>query len=233
MKPSWTDIAAFGLLLFFALVMANGWPSGDWALGWSAIGALGTIVTGGIAARIAYVQYKDSQLAVEKKRKHAQDSIKGKIGHLERCLVTISPAVTLMSYYIRSPESDSLRKSRKALMDFLLDDGRWPDLELSYEQEQLTSDESRSRLRLLKSVVHKLRNFKPEFGPSLSECSTSTDLLVALERTLIQVKEVADISRLLESDLQGRDGILTDVEDTLTSIRRLRLLFPTFASVQR
>ncbi|HBQ91060.1 MAG TPA: hypothetical protein DD803_16610 [Alcaligenes faecalis] len=54
LKPSWTDIAAFGLLLFFALVMAKGWPS----LKWDAISAVGTWVTGIAALWIANSQYR-------------------------------------------------------------------------------------------------------------------------------------------------------------------------------
>lgn len=62
LKPSWTDIAAFGLLLFFALVMAKGWPS--LSPKWDAVGAVGTWVTGIAALWIAYSQYR-SKLKTE------------------------------------------------------------------------------------------------------------------------------------------------------------------------
>ncbi len=80
MKPSWTDITAFGLLLLFALVMAHGWPSGDWSLGWGAVGALGTVVLGAYAARISRAQH----IAMEKEQAYRRERISQKIVGLAR-----------------------------------------------------------------------------------------------------------------------------------------------------
>lgn len=70
MTPKLNDIAAFGMLLFFALIMANGWPTTDWSLIWSFVGAVATIVTGVYAIKIAVTQKKwiDNQHEINKDR---------------------------------------------------------------------------------------------------------------------------------------------------------------------
>lgn len=88
MKPSWTDITAFGLLLLFALVMAHGWPSGDWSFGWGAVGALGTVVLGTYAARISRAQHS----SMEKEQAYRRERIIRKIVGLARELHNSSSA---------------------------------------------------------------------------------------------------------------------------------------------
>lgn len=55
-KPSWTEVASLALLFVFVAVLVKGWPSGDWSLGWGAVGAIATIVLGAIAAHISNTQ---------------------------------------------------------------------------------------------------------------------------------------------------------------------------------
>ena len=60
-KECWWRV---GVLLFlvccFVLLAAHGWPQGDWTLGWGAIGAIATVVTGCAAVLIAYRQKKSN-----------------------------------------------------------------------------------------------------------------------------------------------------------------------------
>lgn len=53
MKPSWSEVAALGLLLLFAILMARGWPVGDWKLSWDAISALASFFAAATALGIA------------------------------------------------------------------------------------------------------------------------------------------------------------------------------------
>lgn len=101
MKPSWTEVTAFGLLLLFALVMAHGWPSGDWSLGWGAIGALGTVVLGTYAARISHAQHS----SMEKEQAYRRQRITQKIVGLARELHNSSfAAIGMFNIYGVVPE---------------------------------------------------------------------------------------------------------------------------------
>lgn len=68
LKPNWAEVAALGLVLGFGLVMAHGWPSGDWRLGWGAIGAAGTISIGILAVQISRKQQE--WMSNERKYRH-------------------------------------------------------------------------------------------------------------------------------------------------------------------
>lgn len=51
MKPSWTEVASLTALLFFAAVMANGWPELSVDL-WVALGAIGSTSAAVVAATL-------------------------------------------------------------------------------------------------------------------------------------------------------------------------------------
>lgn len=60
-KECWWRVGILLLLVScFVLLAIHGWPQGDWALGWGAIGAIATIVTGCAAVLIAYRQKKSN-----------------------------------------------------------------------------------------------------------------------------------------------------------------------------
>ncbi len=52
----WRLLIFFSVLLMFVTLVVYGWPEADWGFGWGAIGAVGTIVTGGVAVFIAWRQ---------------------------------------------------------------------------------------------------------------------------------------------------------------------------------
>lgn len=79
------------ILLGFLLVVAYGWPHGDWGFGWGAIGAIATVATGGVAALIAYRQHSQIKLGVKRQLSYAESivnrdlkAIKKKIGSICR-----------------------------------------------------------------------------------------------------------------------------------------------------
>lgn len=58
-KECWWRVGVLLVILIgFALIAIYGWPQGDWQLGWGAIGAVATVITGGIALKIAFLQGK-------------------------------------------------------------------------------------------------------------------------------------------------------------------------------
>ncbi|TGV07692.1 hypothetical protein E4695_08630 [Alcaligenaceae bacterium 429] len=71
----WKEIALLAVFLLFSVLMAHGWPEGDWQLGWGAIGAIGTFVTGFAAVRISQKQAS----WMEEKKKISARIIEGRV----------------------------------------------------------------------------------------------------------------------------------------------------------
>lgn len=74
MKPSWSEVAALGLLLLFAVLMANGWPEGDWGFGWTSLSAIGGLAAGFGAFYAAYVALQIADKA--RSDKAEEDAVK-------------------------------------------------------------------------------------------------------------------------------------------------------------
>lgn len=56
---SWIRAAIFfAVLLGFPSILIYGWPKGEWSFGWGMVGAVGTLVVGGVAIQISYKQTK-------------------------------------------------------------------------------------------------------------------------------------------------------------------------------
>ncbi|WP_336579365.1 hypothetical protein [Alcaligenes sp. CHO6] len=56
-KECWWRLLIFAsVLLMFVTLVVYGWPAADLGFGWGAVGAVGTIVTGGAAVFIAWMQ---------------------------------------------------------------------------------------------------------------------------------------------------------------------------------
>lgn len=223
MKPSWTDIAAFGLLLFFALVMANGWPSGDWALGWSAIGAVGTIVTGGIAARIAYVQYQDHQLAKQRKHYHALSSLRDRVWQVERCLIKLAHMVELASIGLVYRGPDRALVDEDEILEYLADDRAWPKLDAFdiFDNSELDLMKERSDFQSLKDMVHDLRSVHYDYIAPLVGASTTSEIVSGLKRLLTKAKKVAGVIDLFDRGGRERNFALESIGNTQKTMLEL------------
>lgn len=56
-KECWWRVGLLLLLVFcFVLTLIHGWPSGDWGLGWGAVGALSAMAIGCIALKVSATQ---------------------------------------------------------------------------------------------------------------------------------------------------------------------------------
>lgn len=231
MKPSWTDVTSLGLLLFFALVMANGWPCGDWAFGWSAIGAIATIVTGGIAARIAYVQYQDSRLAEKERKDNLRSMVFDRVGQLENGLKELCEIVVSGMRYYSPTVPEVLQGLKERLRDYLMDDSKWPPLNLSKEEQLLFSEIEREKLTNIWGAVMELREPKQEYEMPLEYSTSVPDVLRAVERVLLRAQVVAAVSQKCEGGKGDRTKLGTVLDETLTFIRRKGMpnLMPAFA----
>lgn len=159
MRPSWTDITAFGLLLFFALVMANGWPSGDWALGWSALGAIGTIVTGGFAWRIAHVQFKNSLLSIDRRRERARGDLQEAIRKTELLLMRMIRGLEEEAQdALNSPSSAMVYTSGDKFLNILFNYKDWPNYDLSFDKKEFLTDSELSFLHGIHELIIKIRS---------------------------------------------------------------------------
>ncbi|CAM5445569.1 hypothetical protein AFAE65S_02870 [Alcaligenes phenolicus] len=233
MKPSWTDIAAFGLLLFFALVMANGWPSGDWALGWSAIGAVGTVVTGGIAARIAYVQHRDSLLAAIERQQAAKEGVVKRLFLLEIRIRHLSDAAVTTVNALSSANPSWVWIARDALNTFLFDRQSWPSLEFPTDDEAVLVKADRDSLHDLRRAFKHLLDEYVGFEPTIKASSTPAELLVAIEGTLLRAQVVASISESIAAGEARRHAASSAIEEALIVIRRVGMLYPEYATARQ
>nr|BDD43677.1 hypothetical protein 12 [Pseudomonadaceae bacterium] len=233
MKPSWTDIAAFGLLLFFALVMANGWPIGEWALGWSAVGAIATIVTGGIAARIAYVQYQDSRLAKEEHRKSVQESFARSVNELESRLSNLSSEVLNVAENMSIVNSSWLHVLGEHIRQFPVDALSLSNLELTAEDMGALPDSVHERLNTLREGLDNLVSAHSEFLRIVVNSPTLTQLFYALRNVVEQTHEVLRVTNTLE--LEGRVGNrgFEISRQALISLNRFANANPAFASARQ
>lgn len=199
LKPSWTDIAAFGLLLFFALVMANGWPEGDWSFDWSALGAVGTIVTGVFAGRISHIQLQNSRLAVLERKEFAKNLVLGKVVKVERFLRKLARTVEESVKAGTETAGDLIALEVSTIIGLLEDEKSWPDLDVPSEwQIDLTSydlqlldwlKESLLALRTLKEVAwlknsnaHSPEEFCTAFLKLINEAKLVVEILHGFER---------------------------------------------------
>lgn len=87
----WRLTVFFAAELLFVTLVVYGWPKGDWGLGWGAVGAVGTLVTGVGAIYIAYVQ-----------KKWIEDERNSDILKIENKLI---PALVNLSIFVYKKES--------------------------------------------------------------------------------------------------------------------------------
>lgn len=233
LKSSWTDIAAFGLLLFFALVMANGWPSGDWALGWSAIGAVATIVTGGIAARIAYVQYQDSRLAKEERRKSIQESFARSVNELESRLSNLSSEVLNVARIMSSVNHSWLQVLGDHIRRFSVDESSWPNLELTEEDTAALPVSACERLSALRDGLNNLLSAHSDFLRIEANEPSPMELFRAQKMVVERINEILQVTNTLEIDGRVGSRALEISGQALIMLNRFATANPAFASAPR
>lgn len=215
MKPSWVEVTVLGLLLLFSILMANGWPSRDWALWWAAIGALATTVTGFAAVMIALGQQQKNKEKEDKQSTFNQILLKEDFTKLVNILSVIA---INMAFYIRdhdeisSEDYDFLFKGTfKGLSDL---SGLSSDIRVHVDS--LDSD------MLLKA--HEIN----EKAKKLSSKS-----IVMLENRYFHsgslrwvIKEMIEIGTLIDSFLDSNQDLREMIED-LEEVRvRLKLGYP-------
>lgn len=232
MKPSWTDITAFGLLLFFALVMAKGWPEGDWGFGWSAIGAIGTVVTGGIAALIAVVQYQDHQLAKQRKNYYALSLLNDRVWLVERCVIRLAHMIELTLVHVADIELGKESTYKNKIIQYLGDDRVWPKLDWFdvFGDTEFDFIKERSDLLDLKERVVYLRLESDDYSGPLARASTSREITLALENILIKADEVADSIDRFDRGGRERNFAAESIADTRKTMLALKDKSHTFAS---
>lgn len=58
-KECWWRVGVLiGVLFGSVLIAMHGWPQGEWGLGWGAVGAIASLVIGGVTLQINHTQKK-------------------------------------------------------------------------------------------------------------------------------------------------------------------------------
>ncbi len=213
--------------------MANGWPSGDWGLGWSAIGAVATIVTGGIAARIAYVQYQDSRLAKEERRKSIQESFARSVNELESRLSNFSAEILNVAEVMSSASPSWLQVLEQHIQQIPVDVSSWPNFELSEEDMAGLPVSVREKLSVLRDKLNDL--FSARRDPMFMDFNGANppQLFQAMKMVVVRIHEVLQVTSSLELDGRVGTKALEISGRALTSLNRFATANPAFASLQQ
>ena len=114
-KECWWRVGILLALIFgFVLLAMHGWPEGDWIFGWGAIGALGTIFTGGVAVKIAYSQKKSNDERVKNSEWIALKSTLQEVNEARDCITEILLTVEEIA------KGGTNEEKRAALVDYCL-----------------------------------------------------------------------------------------------------------------
>lgn len=195
----WCIATTLAIVLGFVLIVLYGWPTGSWAFDWSALGALGTIVTGVFAGRISHLQLQNSRLAVLERKEFAKNLVFGKVVKVERSLMKLARTVEENVKAATEITGDLIALEVSTIISLLEDENSWPDLDVPSElQIDLTSydlqlldwlKESLLALKTLEEVawlkntkVHSPGEFCTAFLKLINEAKLVVEILDGFER---------------------------------------------------
>lgn len=220
-KECWWRVGILLLLVScFVLLAIHGWPQGDWALGWGAIGAIATVVTGCAAVLIAYRQKKSN----DERRSHldwlARRDANQLLNFINRELIK----VVLETEKLITPENLNAPRWIEVLNEVVSIRKRLPREDVGYETENLLNEELIFSLHELKEYVSELDNDAQEidFWSLRRESVDLTTIAIYLQNELVPLLRVADtVGRGYEGlGFEGlRGGIVERFANALGGVR--------------
>lgn len=204
------------LLVFFGFVLLvfDGWPKITWNLDWSAIGALATIVTGGIAAWIAVIQNRNSKFIRKQKRNVVIEDIQKQTEEIDLRLRKVARLANSFSSKSRGLGVNFLGlhgnagggeyNPNKEYDDFVnyCSGGEWVGIYLSNEYRECLSKKERL---LVDGVNKEMKDFR-----SLTGCSMYDVFIMDFHNSSSKKKEISRINvaiRKLEEAIKFSESV--------------------------
>lgn len=220
-KECWWRVGVLLFLIFiFVLLVLHGWPQGDWGMGWGALGAVATCVTGCAAVLIAYRQKKSS----DAQRFHlgwlARRDANQLIGSVNQELIR----VVLTTEKLTSPENFNVPKWIDALEEIVDIRKKLPRDDDGYDTKNLLDEELIHALHELKEKIADLDDDPQTINPYAKKPEDLNMNLVAIwiQNEMVPLREVADaVGQGLEGlGFQGaRKAIMERYGNALDGIR--------------
>ncbi|WHQ44238.1 hypothetical protein [Alcaligenes faecalis] len=190
-KECWWRVGLLLFLIFiFVLLVMHGWPQGDWGIGWGALGALATCVTGCAAVLIAFGQKKTS----DEQRVHLDWLATRDANRLINLVNQELIKVVLETEKLILPENLNSSKWIKVLAEVVSIRKKLPRDNVGYETKNLLDEGLIHALHELKENISDLDEDAQEidFDSISHESVDLTTVAIWLQNEMVPLKRVAD-----------------------------------------
>lgn len=190
-KECWWRVGVLlSLGLLFILLVMHGWPQGDWGLGWGALGALATSVTGYAAVLIAYRQKKSNDEFGERldwMARREANYLLNEINHELTCVIGKTKALL-------KPENQNVATWLKTLGEVIEIRKRLSREGVRFDSKYLLNGEYMDALFDLKIAISELDNDSQNINLEEAQSKVSDLLVVAvwLQNELMPLLDVVE-----------------------------------------
>ncbi len=229
----WCIATTLALVLGFVLIVLYGWPTGSWAFDWSALGALGTIITGGFAWRISHIQLQNSRLAVLERKEFAKNLVLGKVVKVERSLMKLARLVEKNVRSVIESTSDHMYLDVSAVMAVLEDENYWPDLEIPSDRQMDVTSYDLQLLEWLKECLMELRTLEEVVWKKKFTLPSSEEHCEEFLKLINKAKLVAEKLEGFERGGRHLDSLTTAFDVSISFIHESPYKHVVTASARR